>query len=470
VFPRTATDSTAPLIGEIVGGRFRVDELVAVGATGRVFRAEQLSLGRPVALKVLRAELAATPEAREQLRREALLAARLSHPNVATVIDCSRPDDDLAFVAWEYVRGDNLYKMLRREAQLEPGRAIDLMAQILGGLAEAHAAGVIHADVKSPNVVVAQQSSGMERAVLVDFGIALSTRAPELREGVVCGTPEYLAPEIIAGEPPSPAADIYGAGATLFELLAGKPPFCGDSARQTLVKQIEEPIPRFALSGSSELCDRLERIVRRALAKRPDARFRSAAEFRAALLGAKNLVAQNPAPPMTIRPRDRGRDTSAPPSTGGPETVDLHSPIAAIRAAIVRAIRDGDRERAGAAYLALASAHMNAGEPRQAIAELEEGLGLAARPANANGGDSLFWQLGLALSQAYELAGDDRSLAIALRSLAFAEHAGDVAGCVAAHRRLARIYASRSHDVAATRHRCAGERLECRQGAPRPRP
>lgn len=310
------------LIGRHVGGHFRIDELIGAGATGRVYLAEQLDLERPVAVKVLHPALASDDKLLDRFRNEALLASRLSHPNIAAVYECSRPGDEIAFIAMEYVPGKNLYQLLESEAPLSIDRVVDLFTQLLDGLEEAHAEGIVHADLKSPNIVVTQTRAGHERPKLVDFGIALLRPDKKTRPEFLCGTPEYLAPEVITGLAPCVASDIYGAGIILFEMLCGKPPFHDRSLERTLRKQLEAPIPRLSRSDSGEL-DRLQTVVDRALAKDPNKRYRSVAELRSAVIAAHIRGSRRPRP-VTIKPPSWRRAPTA--RCDQPATVDVRRP------------------------------------------------------------------------------------------------------------------------------------------------
>lgn len=318
-------------VGQTVGrGRFRLDVLIGTGASGRVYRATQLSLGRSVAVKVLRPGLLSDPGQAERFREEALLAAQVNHPNVASVIDCSEPGDAVPFIAMELVSGKTLYQLLEKESPLELGRALDLFCQLLSGLEEIHEAGVVHADLKSPNIIISHTRTGVERPKLVDFGIAVSRERGRSRrdEGILCGTPEYLAPEVIVGECASVASDVYGAGIILFELLTGQPPFLGADLGETLQKHLDKPIPKLAPIHAPAVTTRLNGILRKALAKDPLRRFRSVAALRAAVIAAGSHSRGPSVMPVTIRPRKRrramGRGTE-------PQTVDVKHPVATLR-------------------------------------------------------------------------------------------------------------------------------------------
>lgn len=439
------------LVGSTVGGgRFRLDRLVGVGATGRVYLAEQVNLARRVAVKVLRSELAGNRDLAARFRREALLAASLSHPNIAAVIDCSRPGDDVPFIAMEYVRGKSLFRLLQSEFPLAIERTLDLFVQVLGGLEEAHEAGIVHADVKSPNVVVSQTLAGVEQPKIVDFGVAVLRRSAVASATMVCGTPEYLAPELIRGEAPSVASDIYGAGVILYELIAGAPPFSGESVFDTLHMHLADPVPGLPPTGSRALAARLEAIVGRALAKRPEHRFRSVAELRGAVIAASRHAEQAGPDAVVIAPREHAAGSVRHPRSS--------SPIASSRAQLAAAIRGGDRRDIGEAYLALA-AELAAGDLGAAIRELEEGLDVVGFGHRDRSGVTA-GRLGLALARRRDENGDrDGAIEVALRTLFHSQQVADLATCVEVHGLLETLYAAGGHDLTAARHRELGRRL-----------
>lgn len=279
------------LLGRCLAGRFHLRQLIGAGSCGCVYRAEQVALRRDVAVKVLNPRLASDPEFVEQLHHEALAASRLNHPNIVSIIDFGQSEDGLCFIAMEYLRGRTLTEMLRRAAALPLARAIAIVDQLLRGLSAAHTAGVIHADLKSDNIMVEELDSG-DLVKVVDFGIArlldpllpIHGRRTHDTQPKICGTPEYMAPEVIRGDKPVQASDIYAAGVILHELLTGRPPFKGASMLDTLRRHLEEPAPRLSQARPERgLPGALEEAVLCALAKEPAERHESAAAFRLAI-------------------------------------------------------------------------------------------------------------------------------------------------------------------------------------------
>jgi eukaryotic-like serine/threonine-protein kinase len=279
-------DDELQLVDRVIAGTFRLRACIASGSSGSVYRADQIALGRTVAVKILRPELALDPRFVSRFHGEALAASRLNHPNTVAVIDYGQTDDGLLYLAMEHLRGLPLSAIVASEHPLDRARVVDYMTQIAAGVEEAHDAGVIHADLKPENVVVEHRRGGWDLVKVVDFGIARLLGQP--REGedvnVICGTPEYMAPEVIRGGDPVVASDIYALGVMLYELCAGQPPFLGDGSVEILTAHLkDEPPPLAELTSDTEMLTALEPVVRRALRKDPGDRYSSAAAFREAL-------------------------------------------------------------------------------------------------------------------------------------------------------------------------------------------
>jgi eukaryotic-like serine/threonine-protein kinase len=274
-------------VGLTVGGKYVLRELVSSGGMGTVFRADQLALGRTVAVKVLKAELARDDEMVRRFHSEARAASRLNHPNTISIIDFGQTPDGLLYLVMELVRGCSLRDILRDEFPIPRPRLLELMRQLLEGLQEAHSQGVIHQDIKPDNVLIERLSSGRDLVKLTDFGIArLRGEEPILDdEGqeLITGTPEYMAPEQILGGEIDARADLYSAGVLLYEMLTRERPFGGDST-EVMEAQLHVPPPLESLRRPElNIPGVLQEVVLRALAKEPTDRFASAAEFRDAL-------------------------------------------------------------------------------------------------------------------------------------------------------------------------------------------
>ena len=249
---------------------------VGHGGTGVVYRARDRTMGRVVALKVLRPELA-DDHARERFVREVCAASRVEHDHIVRIYATADPADPILCFAMEYLAGPSLAERLRVGGRLDPREAAEIVAQTARGLAAAHAAGLVHRDVKPENILF-EPTTG--RAKIGDFGLArLVSEATGLtRDGVVAGTPAYLSPEQARGESKAgPLADVYALGVTLYDCLAGEPPFRGSPLR--VVHQIlnDDPCPPRALNDA--IPRDLETICLKAMAKEPHSRYASAADL-----------------------------------------------------------------------------------------------------------------------------------------------------------------------------------------------
>jgi serine/threonine-protein kinase len=276
------------LLGRVIAGKFCLRSVIGVGAAGSVYKADQTSLGRTVAVKVLRPEIACDPRFIRRFHDEAQAASRLNHPNVVSVIDFGQTDDGLLYLVMEYLRGVTLTDVMRSE-QLSTERIADIIRQILSALEEAHEGGVVHADLKSDNTMVEHRRGGWDLVKVVDFGIArLTGDADEQNEDTddtICGTPEYMAPEVIRGQDPTPASDIYAVGIMLYELLVGYTPFSGVATLEVLQRHLkEEPLPPSERNPATPVPAYLEEAVLRALQKDPSDRFANAGAFADALV------------------------------------------------------------------------------------------------------------------------------------------------------------------------------------------
>ena len=268
------------LVGRVIGGKFTIRECIGVGASGAVYQADQLALGRTVAVKILRQDLAADPKLVKRFHDEALAASRLNHPNTVSVIDYGQTEDGLLFLVMEYLRGLTLTEMLNSPA-LTDNLIAEIIVQILSGLEDAHDAGVVHADLKADNILVEHRRDDWYLVKVVDFGIARLVGVPEEEsDRTICGTPEYMAPEIIRGADPTFASDIYAVGVVLYELLTGVTPFVTDNPMEILSRHLRERPAPPGTKVNRPIDPALEAAALKALAKSPSERFTSATEFR----------------------------------------------------------------------------------------------------------------------------------------------------------------------------------------------
>ena len=251
-------------------GPYRIEARLGQGGMGIVFRARHDN-GRTVALKVLREELAADEAFRRRLAREARAAAEVAHPNLAPVLEAGEADGRL-YLAVRYVDGRSLAERLAADGPLPVDELVRLAAEVGTGLDALHRRGIVHRDVKSANILLAADGT----AVLGDFGLAKGRAWTVLtRPGQVLGTLDYLAPELIRGEPAGPLSDLYALGCVLYECLAGTPPFAGRGVLRIGMAHLEEE-PGDPAAGRSDVPPALSWTVRQALAKDPARRPTSA--------------------------------------------------------------------------------------------------------------------------------------------------------------------------------------------------
>ena len=281
--------------GDVIGDRYRLISQLGAGAMGQVFVAENLAINRRVAVKLLKPELLEDAEFRKRFQKEAEAVAAIEHPYVARFLDLVVGDP--TFLVTEYVEGATLAQTILNETRVEPARAVNIARRLCAALEAVHAAGVIHRDLKPGNVLLAQSAEEGEVPKLIDFGLAkrASTTAanedPLTRTGQIVGTPHYMSPEQISGKPVDLRADIYSLGCLLYELLAGLPPFAGGEDVEVLFRQVTDIPP--PLSEHAPVPPAIERVMLRALSKKPDERFATMKAFAEALREA----VEPPAPP-----------------------------------------------------------------------------------------------------------------------------------------------------------------------------
>src|SRR4051794_18809637 len=269
--------------GVTLGGRYRLDERIAGGGMGDVWRGTDGVLGRTVAVKILLPALLDEPGFAERFRGEARTMATINHPGVVDVYDYGS-DQQLAFLVMEYVEGDALSRTLSRVGRLTPARTMALVAQAADALQAAHANGIVHRDVKPGNLLVRPNGT----LVLTDFGIARSALVGQLTvAGSVLGTASYISPEQASGEVATPASDVYALGVVAYQCLSGHPPFDGATPIEISMKHVREaprPLP-------ADIPPPVRAIVDRALAKNPGERWPSASAMAAVARQAASVLA-----------------------------------------------------------------------------------------------------------------------------------------------------------------------------------
>jgi Protein kinase domain len=280
-------------------GRYRIVGELGRGATGTVYRAVDPLIERTVAIKTLNPSLPedVLKDVRERFLREAKSAGRLSHPNLVTIFDVG-VEGEIAFIAMELLEGQSLQHMLRRQGRLDSATAADLAAQIAEGLEHAHRHAIVHRDVKPANVIV----SSTGHAKLTDFGVAYVPSSSMTQTGVALGSPKYMSPEQVLGQPADPRSDIFSLGVMLYEMLVHRTPFesGGEIAMFELMRRIMVEPHRNVSELDRMLPAEFDRILARALAKKPEERYQRAGEMAEALRKLRGV----PGPPERIAQLD----------------------------------------------------------------------------------------------------------------------------------------------------------------------
>ncbi len=285
-----STGAPDPLIGRSINERFKVTALIARGGMGKVYRAEQAPLGRLCAIKVLNPNYAGEhdPEFHKRFFLEASIASKLTHPNTVTIFDYGRTDDDVYYMAMEYLEGHTLHRAIREAAYFPEERAAHIARQICRALREAHSLGVIHRDLKPANIFLVVHGDESDFVKVLDFGLVKNvsdTKTEELTQtGLFMGSPKYMAPEQIRGDRVDARTDIYALGVIMYEMITGKVPFDRPNSVNILMAHVNEEVPPMrVMNPNCQLTPEIENTVMRCMAKDPDQRFRSMDEVLAAL-------------------------------------------------------------------------------------------------------------------------------------------------------------------------------------------
>ena len=366
-------------------GGYRIEGIAGKGGMGIVYRARDLALDRTVALKLISAELASDERFRQRFQREARLAASIRHAHAITIYAAGEQDGSL-YIAMEYLEGEDLRTLIRREGRLEPTRAAELVNQLAGALDAAHAKGLVHRDVKPANVLI-RRENGDEHAVLTDFGLTKATSSETGLTGSTgfVGTLDYIAPEQLDNSRVDARADVYSLGCVLFEALSGRVPYPRDSDPAKIWAHMSEPPPTLT-EARDDLPAALDEVVRRAMAKKPGERYHSAGALgRAAIAAARGLTAPteaesvatgDAAPATAVR---RRRAPAAPRRRLAKWAVIAASGAGALAVLLVLAGGSEDSERPGGT---------KAAPPRPAVAAT---LPVGKEPGELAASDDVVW-------------------------------------------------------------------------------
>ncbi len=272
------------LLGQILAGKYRIDERLSGGGMGTVYRGTHVLMDKTVAVKVLLPALAADEKIVARFSREARAASKISHPHALSVTDFGESENGVVFLVMEYLSGLTLKQLIRQEGPMPLPRTVEILRQVGGALDAAHAEGVVHRDLKSDNIMLLS-SSGTDYAKVLDFGIA-KIKEPEgtynpglTAPDLVIGTPQYMSPEQCSQSPDIDArSDIYSLGVILYEMLVGHVPFTGGSPTEIMLKHLQHPAPS-VLDERDDLPPAIGRVISRALEKGPKDRYQSVGEL-----------------------------------------------------------------------------------------------------------------------------------------------------------------------------------------------
>jgi len=279
---------SGPWSGVLIDGRYRLKEKLGEGGMGTVYKVEHVRMGKILALKLLRPDVAVDRQLKQRFQQEARLVSRLSHPNTIQVFDFGELEDGSLYIAMEYLHGRDLAHTLRTHGSLSEERTISIGYQVLASLAEAHDQNIVHRDIKPANVMLIKRKDGEDLVKLLDFGIA-KLAADEPRKHITgvadfLGTPAYMSPEQARGEDLDARSDLYSVGAMLFELLTGRGVFQGPTPLSIITKQMTEPPPTLAEAAPGKsFSPALEQVIRKSLHKRREDRYASAEQMRRSL-------------------------------------------------------------------------------------------------------------------------------------------------------------------------------------------
>ncbi len=290
-----------------MNGQFQILQKIGSGGMGAVYKAAQPDMNRHVAVKILHQKLTARKDLTARFRREARAMSSLTHPNTVKVLLYGELDDGALYIVMEYLEGRNLNQVVRKEGPLPPERALPVLIQVCGALQEAHLQGIIHRDLKPENIFLSNNGGLRDYPKVLDFGLAKVTER-QLRpgsvmltqEGMVFGTPEFMSPEQAQGKPLDARSDIYSLAVILYEVLTGKLPFDAKTPMEYIQCHVtKQPIGLSDRVASKRFVPGLDAVLARALSKKPEDRYATAADFAQALkpyagMGGKGFTAMMP--------------------------------------------------------------------------------------------------------------------------------------------------------------------------------
>jgi serine/threonine-protein kinase len=282
--PLRKSGAASDLVGQVIADRYHITKKLGEGGMGQVYLAEHVKMGRRCAVKIMMPGTMADPEAISRFNREAANASRINHPNVCAIYDFGETPDGLIYLAMEYIEGKSLNAMLEESSALPPARAAEIIVQCAAALQVAHDLGIVHRDLKPDNIMVTT-TRGQDLVKVVDFGIAKAIGGDGgsqkvTKTGFVVGTPEYMSPEQLSGDPVDGRSDLYSLGLVFYRMLTGATPFPADSQQETMIKRLtDDPLPLAQAKPGGRFPAALQAVLDRVLARSPAGRYPQAADL-----------------------------------------------------------------------------------------------------------------------------------------------------------------------------------------------
>jgi serine/threonine-protein kinase len=293
---------SADLVGNVIADRYRIVKKLGEGGMGAVYLGEHVKMGRKSAIKVMTSSMAHDPDAIARFNREAANAARINHANVCAIYDFGETDDGLIYLAMEFIEGKALTDLIEETGALAPQRATRILQQTADALQAAHDLGIVHRDLKPDNIMIAKGRDNADVVKVVDFGIAKAMGGEEgqkvTKTGLVVGTPEYMSPEQLSGDKLDGRSDLYSLALVYYRMLTGTLPFHADSAQETMIKRLtDDPLPLNDAMPGTTFPATLQQVMNKALARMPNDRYASAAQFgKDAMAATSGMPVDAPAP------------------------------------------------------------------------------------------------------------------------------------------------------------------------------
>jgi len=276
---------THDLVGQVLADRYHIMKKLGEGGMGQVYLAEHVKMGRRSAIKVMNPSMVHDPEAVARFNREASNASRISDAHVCAIYDFGETPEGLIYLAMEFIEGEPLTELVRREGALSLARAADIAIQVAAALQAAHDLGIVHRDLKPDNIMLTRSRDGADAVKVVDFGLAKAVGGEGggqkvTRTGLVVGTPEFMSPEQLSGDKLDGRSDVYSLGLVLFNMLTGTLPFAADSVQEAMIKRLtDEPAELIEVRPDLHFPAGLQQVLDTALARSPVDRYQSAAKL-----------------------------------------------------------------------------------------------------------------------------------------------------------------------------------------------